>query len=278
MWLTLKNLNGPKDDVESLAVARTGACSSRISCPARPDVDRSPLCTDEQHSGSCFSMMETEEAPSFVTTKYPRMMDPAAPPAVEEEEVAVATVEAAEEDVTVPALLRPDGITREGVETRTSKFDAAFAPMTELSAEDVVVGCAVHGSELVSQSREHLNKFRDHIRNVDTSNGAQGLLQSLEAGQLVELPFATAKACVGGGLFGVAAGVRFGPKLYAICKTKVRDWGLVEKTQVVVEVVKNQTKVGLVKTAEGASAAWSWIKGKVTDFYGNQPVDDDTPL
>lgn len=216
-------------------------------------------------------MMETEEAPRFVTTKYPRMMDPAAP-AVEEEEVAVATVEA-EEDVTVPALLRPDGLTKEGVETRTSKFDAAFAPMTELSAEDVVVGCAVHGSELVAQSRQHLNKFRDHIRNVDTSNGAQGVLQSLEAGQLVELPFATAKACVGTGLFGVAAGVRFGPKLYAICKTKVRDWGLVEKTQVVVDVVKK-------KTAEGASAAWSWIKGKVTDLYGNQqpPVEDDTPL
>lgn len=198
-------------------------------------------------------------------TRYPRMMDPSA-----------AVVEAEEaEEVPVPALLRPEGLTKSTFEERSRKFDSAFGPLTELSAEDVVVGCSAHGSELVAQSRGHIHNFTTHLRNIDTSNGAQSALQSLEAGQLVQLPVGAAKACLGTGLYGVAAGARFGPKVLQLCKQKAADWHIAKNTQVAARVVADKAKKGLDASAAGIHAAWKWIKAKVGRFYGVEPASQD---
>lgn len=211
------------------------------------------------------------EEPAAPSRAYPRMMDSS-------NSSELSTTPNDEGDVPLPALLRPDGMTPSAYEERSRKFDSAFTPLTELSADDVVVGCASHGSELVAQSRDHLQKFTTHIRNVDTSQGAQSALMSLEAGQLVELPVAATKACLGTGFYGVAASARFGPKIINLCKQKAMEWHLADKTRVVVNVVAEKTTIGLKKTAEGVKTAWSWIKSKVSEYYSSAPPDGESAV
>lgn len=210
----------------------------------------------EQQSASAPINSSFRAANSARTTQYPRMMDPSASLGRQEEE-----------DVPLPSLLRPEGLTRSDYEERSRKFDSAFGPLAELSAEDVVVGCATHGSELVSQSRDHFRNFAHHIGSIDTSRGTQSALNSLEAGQLVQLPVAATKACIGTGLYGVAATARFGPKLFRLCKAKAVEWQLAEKTTIASKLVADKAKHGYRVTARNVQSAWSWLKTKVADFY-----------
>ena len=138
--------------------------------------------------------------------KYPAMMESGA---------SVALVEGGVEDVDLgplapPRFLVPPEVrTSEDVEMRARRFDETFAPLASLTSEDVVIGCSAHGAEYVSQSKEALGKFQSHVRAVDLAHGPSGLVNSLEAGELCQLPIAAASGCVGLSLYSTATVARF---------------------------------------------------------------------
>lgn len=189
-------------------------------------------------------------------TRYPRMMDSSAPPLLPDSDL----VE--EQSLVGPAWLAPLGTSPEIFEQRVEKFDATFAPMTSLSADDVVCGCAAHGSELLENSREHLRKFTQHVASVDRSNGAVGMMSSLEAGELAHIPVAGINALVGVGLYSIAVSARFGPGVVLLCKNKLLEWKLDEKARIATEFSKRKAAAAARRAVAGCHAAWSWLKAK----------------
>ena len=47
-----------------------------------------------------------------------------------------------------------DVFIRQG-ERKVESFDAAFAPLRNLTADDVVVGCSAHGADFMGESCDH---------------------------------------------------------------------------------------------------------------------------
>merc|ERR1719243_482430 len=78
-------------------------------------------------------------------------------------------------------LAPPPVQSAQDVERKVESFDAAFAPLRNLTADDVVVGCSAHGADFMGESRDHLRRFKAHAANVDLSQGAAGVAASLEA-------------------------------------------------------------------------------------------------
>mmetsp|Transcript_9646 Transcript_9646/g.13374 ORF Transcript_9646/g.13374 Transcript_9646/m.13374 type:complete len:310 (-) Transcript_9646:1434-2363(-) len=195
----------------------------------------------------------------LLTTKYPRMMDPER---MDDDEYYKDTeLPAMIDGVPGPRWLRPDGVTAEVIADKASRFNEAFKPISELSAEDVVCGCTVKGAEMVAESRDHLGKFRTAIREADT-------ITSLEAGQLCELPVAATKAFVGVTFYSAAAGVRFAPKAIQLAKRKASEWQVIDKAALATQFVKTKSIESIQFTVQGTKIAFSWLKQKALAFYG----------
>lgn len=205
--------------------------------------------------------------------KYPAMMESGA---------SVALVEGGVEDVDLgplapPRFLVPPEVrTSEDVEMRARRFDETFAPLASLTSEDVVIGCSAHGAEYVSQSKEALGKFQSHVRAVDLAHGPSGLVNSLEAGELCQLPIAAASGCVGLSLYSTATVARFTPALYRAALHKIEEWRVVDKAQVVRTVVITKTAEVATKTVDGVKAGWKWLKNKIDEKRngGGLPMTD----
>ena len=204
-------------------------------------------------------------APASPTkTKYPAMMVSGSSSAPVLDAVALV-----DEDLGPRApprfLVPPDVQSAEDVEARAQKFDESFAPLATLSADDVVVGCAAHGAEYVSQSKAHLYKFQTHVRAVDLAHGPGGFVNSLEAGELCQLPIAATKGCVGLSFYGTATvGVKRATVLRA-ARAKLDEWRVVDKAKIVKTVVVAKTAEVATKTVDKVKQGWAWLKNKIDE-------------
>ena len=171
-----------------------------------------------------------------------------------------------------PFLVPPSVQSAQDVERKVESFDAAFAPLRNLTADDVVVGCSAHGADFMGESRDHLRRFKAHAANVDLSQGAAGVAASLEAGELANLPLAGAKGAVGLSLYSTATVARFAPAVARAIGSKLEEWRVADKYVVVKTVVVEQAKKGLSIVASGARRGWAFVKGKVDEARGTPPL------
>ena len=171
-----------------------------------------------------------------------------------------------------PFLVPPSVQSAQDVERKVESFDAAFAPLRNLTADDVVVGCSAHGADFMGESRDHLRRFKAHAANVDLSQGAAGVAASLEAGELANLPLAGAKGAVGLSLYSTATVARFAPAVARAIGSKLEEWRVADKYVVVKTVVVEQAKKGFSIVATGARRGWAFVKGKVDEARGTPPL------
>ena len=158
------------------------------------------------------------------------------------------------------------------MERKVESFDAAFAPLRNLTADDVVVGCSAHGADFMGESCDHLRRFKAHAANVDLSQGAAGVAASLEAGELANLPLAGAKGAVGLSLYSTATVARFAPAVARAIGSKLEEWRVADKYVVVKTVVVEQARKGISLVASGARKGWAFVKGKVDEARGTPPL------
>ena len=199
-------------------------------------------------------------------TKYPAMMVSGSSGA---HAAVLASEEFVDEDLgplAPPRFLRPADLhSAEDVEARAQKFNESFAPLATLTADDVVVGCSAHGSEYVAQSKEHLSKFNSHVRAVDLAHGPGGFVQSLEAGELCQLPVAVTKGAIGLTFYGSATVARFTPALARAVKSKLEEWRVVDKAKIVKTAVVAKTTEVASKAVDNAKKGWKWLKAKIDE-------------
>jgi hypothetical protein len=178
-----------------------------------------------------------------------------------------------------PAFLVPPTVrTASAVEAHTKTFDAAFAPLASLSSEDVVVGCSAHGAEFMGDAKDHLGRFRSHVGAVDYSHGPKGIYDSLEGGELANLPLAATKGCVGISLYSTATVARFTPALWRAVKIKIEEWRVVDKAKALKTVALSKAGEAAAAAKEAGLKGWKWLKTKIDEKRNGAGLPEKTPV
>jgi hypothetical protein len=210
--------------------------------------------------------------PVAQSPKYPAMMQSGGAADVPGDELAVAGPSVDLGPQAPPTFLVPPSVhSQADVQQKVESFDAAFAPLRNLTADDVVVGCSAHGADFLGQSGDHLRRFKAHAAAVDLSQGAGGFAGSLEAGELANLPLAAGKGAVGLSLYSTATVARFAPAVARGVAAKLDEWRVADKYAVVKTVVVERAKQGFALVGGAARRAFSFVKAKVDDARGAAP-------
>mmetsp|Transcript_22050 Transcript_22050/g.66176 ORF Transcript_22050/g.66176 Transcript_22050/m.66176 type:complete len:266 (-) Transcript_22050:45-842(-) len=222
---------------------------------------------------------DAPSSPARTPMKYPAMMQSGA------SQLASVPLDDAGADLgphAPPAFLVPPTVrTASAVEEHARTFDAAFAPLASLTSDDVVVGCSAHGAEFIGDAKDHLGRFRSHVGAVDYSHGPKGIYDSLEGGELANLPLAATKGCVGLSLYSTATVARFTPALWRAAKLKFEEWRVLDKLKVAKTVALAKAGEAAVKAKEVGLKGWKWLKTKIDEKRngaGLPEVTDKKPL